>query len=287
MTELSEDKLHKIKKLLDLSRNAGSEAEAALAAARAAELMTRHNLTEAELRLLDPTNTAEPIEKAFALDGSVPKRMAAWKATVAYAVAHLYGCHQYYCGGQLRLLGRKSACEAVQYTYHYLVREVDELCEKIYESTGLKLGRGDAKRWRNNFRLGASNGLSRRLHVKKAQTEQERKDALRKVREEVLRNSVAGEGAVVENQAAADLVATLTQANLPASTVALAVVQADQDEVDHEYTTFSRGFGRHRSTARVTSRSAYVEGQKAAEKIRLGSARGDLPKAPDQIRGAR
>jgi uncharacterized protein YeeX (DUF496 family) len=77
----------RIQKLLRLAKNAGSEAEAALAAERARQLMAEHEIHEAEISLADPTETrvVEEIVKNFEVTKT--KKKVAWHMRLAAAVA--------------------------------------------------------------------------------------------------------------------------------------------------------------------------------------------------------
>lgn len=323
-----EDKLRKIQKLLAMAKNAGSEQEASNAAARAADLMRRHNITEAELRILDPKVSAEPIERCFYVDRTEKK--VAWKATIAYAVAQSYGCHQYFWGGSIVALGRRSAVQAMQYTCQFLFREVERLTDEAWKKFQAEPKRGQrvklrrmpdgslqnltdaqlaqrqlrakvdyvdewvvttprqpsTKLWKGNFRLGAANAIAHRLALKTSAEKAAREEALREAKATLRRNSAGGEAAVREQLAAEKLVETLTAAHLPSSTVALAIVDRDQDEVDEAYAREKKGFrGSVRFSRRVALREAYAAGSAAGQKVHLGAAKGGLKAPPGQLKG--
>lgn len=161
--------LAKVQKLLRLSKSNDSAEEAALAAAKAQELIDKHQLAEALLALdsAEPTKGLddEPIvdfESAGApLDS--PKKLDRWRGNLASVVARQNGCRIYFNGSDIALVGRGSDAETVRYLYAYLAREVERLATEQ--------GSGMGRTWRNNFRLGVVETISAKLWAQRRQFE--------------------------------------------------------------------------------------------------------------------
>ena len=244
--------IDRIRKLLALAEGRGAtEAEAALAAERAAELMREHDLAEAEIRVSDDSVKAEPM-----VDGQgVPvagtdtqRRRVAWKERIADAVARRFGCEVWTRGAATMLFGRVSHCQAASYTSAYLFREVDRLADDVYEDEARDYGH-DARRWKSSFRMGCAIRLARRLYQL---TEQER-----------------------------------PAAPTPAATgTALMVVERDRAEVKAAFKTMTKGWGRASALRGGGQSSAgRTAGIKAADRINLSGGRTALGAGTAQIRG--
>jgi len=162
--------LAKVQKLLRLATSSNAN-EAALAAAKAQELIDKHQLAEALLALdsAEPTKGLddEPIvdfEKADApLDRQ--KRLDRWRCGLASVIARQNGCRIYYSGSDIALVGRASDAETVRYLYGYLSREVERLTTEH--------GQGMGRTWRNNFRLGVVDTISNKLWEQRRKFESE------------------------------------------------------------------------------------------------------------------
>lgn len=158
--------ISKVQKLLRLSTSSNAN-EAALAAAKAQELIDAHNLSAAMLAIDNAEATPsldEPIvdfQRAGApLDSQ--KQQQRWRGQLALTVANLNGCRVYLQGGQIALVGRRTDAETVRYLFGYLSRQVEELA-----STQVGMG----KTWRNNFRLGVVETIAKKLHEQHRQFE--------------------------------------------------------------------------------------------------------------------
>jgi hypothetical protein len=149
--------IERVKRLLALSTSSNVN-EAANAAAKAQELMTRHRIEAAELHA-SSGNASEPIddEVAFETKSTIP-----WRTNLIAGIARPNGCEVYTQrnrrdGVSVHLLGSKSSVSAVTYLYAYLSREVDRLAHEEGRS-------GNRTRsWLRDFRLGAVAEISRRL----------------------------------------------------------------------------------------------------------------------------
>lgn len=239
---MSTDKIiDRIQKLLALARNAGTEHEAANAALRARELMRQHDLDEASLRVDDASKQAEPIEHGFTLTDT--KKRVMWHGQLALGVAALYDCRAWTNGGAdstdrgMRLFGRKSAVSAASYTFHYLVREVEDLCDRLAPNEG--------KAYRNAFRLGAASRLRDRMQV-----EIRRRDAKE-------RSATSHTDFDSKNEQA------------------LAIVLRDRNDVIAAYEVFSKaqGFVTQRG-AHYSSGNGFAAGKAAGDTVQINGGRG-------------
>lgn len=148
----------KVQKLLRLSAS-NNPNEAALAATKAQELIDRYQLTQAMLAIesgdarrgLDD----EPIVNFADAPLDAPKQLDRWRATLAMTLARHNACKIWRKGPQLMIVGRPSDAEMVRYLYGWLGGEVERLAEVK--------GAGKGRTWRNNFRLGVIDTITRKL----------------------------------------------------------------------------------------------------------------------------
>lgn len=240
----TENIVSKVQKLLRLSTSSNAN-EAALAAAKAQELIDSYNLSAAMLALDDAEPMAdEPIvdfQKAGApLDSQ--KQQQRWRAQLAVTISRLNGCRIYLHGGDIALVGRPSDAETVRYLFGYLSRQVEILASACV---------GMGKTWRNNFRLGVVETISRKLHEQRKAFEQE-------VRH-------------VDNQIA-----------LMRVDRALATIKARGETVD----SFIKGSLKLRKGAAYRTRvdsSARQAGRIAGQSVQIGGARGSLTSAAKKL----
>ncbi len=265
--------IDRIQKLLRLSKST-SDAEAALAAQRASELMAAHHLTEALVRAADDTGgaPAEVIIKGQAVvdpNGRAAKKKIAWKGTIAHGVAHSMGCRQYWHGPAIMFFGRASAVAAASYTAQYLWREVDRLAEAAYASAPHDVY--DTPRiWKGAFRHGAAGQIAERLHA----VARDAKAAATAARQEAAR---------VAHNAEID-----GDATKGTHRQALVLLNRDAQEVEEEYATFTKGFRSTRiGSGRIRSWGGYGAGQAAGRNIHLGGGRAALGRGPGRLKGGR
>jgi hypothetical protein len=250
--------IDRIQKLLRLASNAGSEAEAALAAQRAADLMAEHEIHEAELALQagDTPRVAEPIEKCFEVTKT--KKRVAWHSKIVGAVADSYGAKWYWQGGRLVLFGRLSAVQAATYTSQYLMNE--RMTDR--EAPSPRYTKAD----RNGFRLGCAGRVAQRVY---AQTT-ERKAQNRTPDPEPVPN-------IFDDTPATPAPGSEEEPAPQYNPMALAIVEKDRQEVEDAYDTYSERFGKAPSIGKVSSYSGYQAGREAGKRINLGgNARGGL-----------
>lgn len=149
--------LERVRKLLALATSPNVH-EAALAAARAQELIDRHRLQ----RLLDAEQEAEEaIEAAREEPLMEARRIRKWRSVLAAALAELNGCIAYTDQrGKLKrivLVGTAEDRAATVAMWDGLVKRIEWL-----SATHLD-GEGQDKRWHDAFRVGAVATITQRL----------------------------------------------------------------------------------------------------------------------------
>jgi len=277
--------LERIKKLLRLAQNAGSEHEAANAARRASQLMAQHEIHAASINLDSPdeVRAVEEIDKCHAV--TFTKKRVAWHIRIASAVAASYGAEMYTMGGYeeapengIRFFGRLSAVQAASYTTQFLIRKVEEITDKQAPITLY------ARRYRNAFRLGCASRIGARIN-EEAQAEKQKLSKRRK-QAEGFEATHAGR-AKRETFDTSDEDGVPDLANVPtppASAGVLARVEKDREEVTQAYKAYSKKWGRSTGVGSVSSGSGYDAGKAAGDRVKLGNrARGGLPKGQDTL----
>lgn len=247
----------RIQKLLDLSRNAGSDEEAASAAARAAEMMREYEIQEAELSLLDSTHKTEAIVDEVLKSTESRRRVVTWQDTITHGVVASLGAHMYWRGPRVYLWGRVSVIQAANYMVSYLQREVEELADREWAAEAGErdgLGGVSSRAWKNAFRVGCAGVIASRLHEKAREDKTER----------------------VQRRAEA------AAANV--NPQALAVVARDREEVDQAFRKRMKGSRSKRMGGQVSSADGYSAGRRAGQSVSLGGGRGALGQGQGRLR---
>jgi hypothetical protein len=128
--------IERIRKLLALAGNNPNENEAALAAARAQELMLQHDLTMESVSTKVDQRTAG-IGKSDSMVLRQKGKPGGWKVALFACIGQTSGCWVYTSeGGKWYdatgyLIGRAQDVEMAHYLYEYLVRELERL-QKAY-----------------------------------------------------------------------------------------------------------------------------------------------------------
>lgn len=242
--------IDRIRKCLSLASNNNSPEEAAAAAAMAQELMFKHQIGESDLDLDDGKRVSEEVVDESILDDGA-KRVA-WKATLAFGIARAFGCTLYTdqssgTGTKYQVVGLKSVVQTVGYMFLYLANEVEQLADAAWaRETNKKFQ--SPRTWKNNFRMGAVNIISKRLQAQRA--EQDRQVAAM-VRE-----------------------ANTNPTAAPVST-ALALYKTDQERVTDKYAEVKKAKSlRSKRTRYSYNPSAYERGQAAGGNVSLGGGKG-------------
>lgn len=142
--------LEKIRRLLALATSS-NEYEAAAAAAKAQELLFKHNLDMAQIKDEDDDN-----DVGMLLYPEV--NQDAWRASLIDAVARATGCRVVRDRGAsasftaYTLFGQPANIKVVIYLYEYLARELDRLAPK-----GIRIGQ--------DWRLGAISAIGAKLQA--------------------------------------------------------------------------------------------------------------------------
>lgn len=238
-----EEALDRVVKLLKLSKSDNPN-EAALAAAKAQEIMDRFKLEPGAVNAAGVEEPARPFEaiQKFAdpLYGTHFGKNPTWKIRLASTLCAANQCRCFLTGGATFLIGRASDASTVRYLYAFLEREVERLAERD--------GRGNGRTWINNYRLGVVDTLGKRLHEQRAAT-----------REAVKTQAFAqaGESAIVRvNQS-------------------IARVEQEEREV-RAWEKANMKYGSRRSTSFTPDYGAREAGRKTGHEVRLGAPRGGL-----------
>jgi hypothetical protein len=151
----------KIRKLLALADGAGTEAEAANAAARAAALMAQYQIEQADVDAL--VQDAE--NPMLHVDVESSGRVMGWRKRLASGIAYACGCSVITVRGnltRLRLFGRKSDVETGTYMYAALVNEIERL--------GKRNASGRGAGYANSYKFGVADAIDDRLRAQRDST---------------------------------------------------------------------------------------------------------------------
>jgi len=159
MPEEKESILKRIQKLLKMSEdNGASENEAMLAAKKAQELLSEHNLSRSDIK--DDTQ-AEPIEKE-----QFDVERDNWRGWIQSATAKLYFC-QMYTSTRMNekyrqvktatFVGRKSNRIVAKSMCDYFINTVLRLADKEFES--VPGSKSEINRMKQAFKLGCASRL--------------------------------------------------------------------------------------------------------------------------------
>ena len=157
--------LNKIKNMLDLADNAGTEHEAALAASMAHRFMEKHNLCMEEVSEFS-TDDTEIREESVHKSG----RLATWKMNLLHrGVAPVFNCrviiYSMYRKRTMKLVGTKDDMAIARVTFEYLVSAVERLAKRNVAGYG--------RSYINSYKMGAVETICRRL---KAQARENREE---------------------------------------------------------------------------------------------------------------
>lgn len=280
---MSQDKIiDKIVKLLKLSEGKNAnEHEAANAAARAAEMMSQHDLDEASIRVQikeqsGEAKPAEPIEQGN-VEGRSYKRIETWRGILAGGIADGFGCHMWWSYGvdpdtkqrvvRIRLLGRKSHVQTVSYMFAYLEKELERLAQEAWQAEVPKPLAAAAVAWRNSFLLGASQVVANRLHEQRRQQFK----------------PPTGTAIVVRD---GERVFNAAPPNAQDQSKALVLIRQDQAEVDVAYKDTKKKLGLRSggSYSGPSRMDAYSQGKAAGHSVNLSTGRPGIGAAPKQIK---
>lgn len=224
--------------------------EAALAAQRAQEILTRYEIDRTSINLGGTSEQHTPDEeienfmnKGAPLDAGLA-RIARWKGMLASAIAKANQARVYIAGNAIGIVGRASDVEKVRYLYAMLVAETDRLTDRD--------GKGCGVNWRNQYRLGVVDAVREKLAATHAKVAAE------------MRAENNGHALVRVNQA----IAKLAENDLAVDAWMKANMRLRT----------SRASGRYNPNARAA-------GREAGKAINISSARGALGAAGKRLKG--
>ena len=147
MAMTKEQAIEKAKKLMSLG-DSDNPNEAALAVARAQEILSRYEIQMADLEIADDE---EFQELEFDIRGEGKKgygNMVTWKANIVNAVAKANGCNVFFQGAKSFFCGKESDVKTARDLTKKLLIEVEGVARRA--SAGL------GRRYANSFKVGVS-----------------------------------------------------------------------------------------------------------------------------------
>lgn len=165
-----DDIIEKVKKLLALSESSNPN-EAALAQARAAELMLKYSIDLSAIDTSDDQLQADEPVDIFVFEADEGNKTT-WKGSLAGSIATFFNCKIFWQGPSLMFVGRKSDNDSVKYLYKAIFNQIQELTEKFWIKEGIRSGT-HGKTWKQSFRLGCVNTLQSRFAQQKTSIIQE------------------------------------------------------------------------------------------------------------------
>jgi hypothetical protein len=144
----------KAAKLLRLA-NSSNQHEAALAAARAQEIIDRYKLDIDGLTNEHEVESAEPVRDYGCDDPIDNDARDLWKGVLLVVLCDVNDCKAYKSGPRLCIIGRPGDVQTVRYMYGFITRQVELFAARDC--------RGHSRTYWNNFRHGMVDTISRRL----------------------------------------------------------------------------------------------------------------------------
>lgn len=284
------DIVDKIKKLLIRAQAGGSIEEAALAGARARELMTKFRIEEADVSLSQGTEREVEHVQQQILEDSGSKKAVLWRINLACNLASCFGSRCYFIQGtgKISIVGRPSDAQTVRYLHAMICLEIVRLTEEGWASLKASAKKDDIlprpSVWKDSFRAGAVAMVSARLRKQHAADGAALRatifapETLAEV-PEIPKNF---EEAHAPEERGAELPEPPTP--LPPSSSAVALVVQDEaraaEELEMEWKRIMgpRGGGHGSFKGRRHSSDGYSAGAAAGGTIRLGGGKG-LPRS--------
>ena len=160
--EEKEKLIEKIRKLMALSHSP-NEHEAALAAARAREILDKYDLSLTEVEV----NEEEIIEHRV---DTGTQNAPLWMGRLAVAVSRAFNCRVFKIYGIMVFCGTKADTQVSDYTYMFLFRTVRRLCKEhkaSLERSGIWdaqfKGRFGSRTYMQSYALGVVNSIDQKL----------------------------------------------------------------------------------------------------------------------------
>lgn len=166
-----DEAISKAVRLLKLAQSDNPH-EAALAAAKAQEIIDRYKLTGISQDSEIPGGAkAAPEEEIRGFEDPLDagaERLSRWKVTLASTLARANQARIYTSGSAIKIVGRPSDVETIRYLYQYLVNEIERLT-KVH-------AKGNGKTWANNFRYGIVDEIGEKLKGQRKNLAREMED---------------------------------------------------------------------------------------------------------------
>lgn len=188
---VEEKLIGKIRKLILLSKHNENENEAALAAAKAQELLIMHNLSIAEIELASSEPEEQVDVKEYDTKKEGRKTEDKWKIMLAFSVSKANLCKTVHHSGYrsyLSWIGKPSNVEVAIYMFETLVNDIEFFADRKWRHilrlreleqdygmelfTDHNLRRIHGRAWKNAFYDGAVFAISSRLQQGKDELRQ-------------------------------------------------------------------------------------------------------------------
>lgn len=186
MTEISQDLIDRVIKLLNLAEDpAATENESAVAAAKAQRILTEYNLKQDDIRGRE-TPVDDIVLETLSYGTATGRRTETETYLFGIVADHLY-CRAFSSLHTLTLIGRRQDVEVATRTFKSLRKKLDDLAmqrtREYVQRMKMRLGvdsiRGrlhgemTPKKWRSAWYIGALSGVNDRLASEKASLEQQ------------------------------------------------------------------------------------------------------------------
>lgn len=170
-----EDALRKAMACLRLAKSSNPQ-EAALAAAKAQEIITRYGLdvNSADFDQQEKIRDEEPINDYGHSDplDTVERVHRGWTLRLVSAVSRVNGCRCYHStnvdgkgGKRLMVVGRPSDVQTVRYLYGFFKNETIRLCDANTK--------GNSGAYKNHYRIGVTDAIIANLYEQKETSQKE------------------------------------------------------------------------------------------------------------------
>ena len=165
-----QEAIEKAAKLLRMAKSDNVN-EAAIAAAKAQELMERYKLTGQAVEMAEAQKVEsvafpdEPIQDFKDSPLTPAGRLEVWLGTLAVRIGKLNQCHCYRSSNGLSFIGRASDVSVARYFFNFIRAEIERLANRYCQGHGMT--------YFNNFRHGAVDGVCGKMEEAKAATLQQ------------------------------------------------------------------------------------------------------------------
>ena len=166
--EISNDLVNKIRKLLALSENNDSQAQAEAALQKAKELAIRHDIDIASIQVFESKKESEPIVKSEGINlgkrKSVCQHFVSWILQNHFKVKIIYSGGRYF-GQTFTIIGKTSDIQIATYIQGFLNSEMMKLWHDYKDKNNAPCAH------RNSWLWGFYNGLTKKLENQEKESE--------------------------------------------------------------------------------------------------------------------